>query len=114
MTDGPEKVRPPLVRARSPELTGLMRVHMPDVTSKEYRAAFEIVVLVGQMIQARGSIPAGELYSDLMGPMPNLTANTFNQMIDKLIDAGVITRKNHLITWVGATGAKEDRKGAKK
>jgi hypothetical protein len=79
-------------------------VTLKGVTRSDVVTAFEIVVLIGQLIRHRKEIPAGELYSDIMVHWPTLTANGFNQLIQKLIDAKCVKRSNHLLTWIGPEG----------
>lgn len=67
-------------------------------TYKEMRGALGIIDAVAEAIMSLGSVPSGHLYAMLAGQM-NLA--TYGGIIAKLKRAGLITERNHLLTWVG-------------
>lgn len=71
---------------------------MSEVTREQVQAVIEVTKAIGDLIQEVGSVPDGELYARCMGVM-NLA--TYNSIIDTLVGAKLVTRKNHLLTWVG-------------
>lgn len=71
---------------------------MQTVTREQVVAALEMVVIIGQLIQEKKSIPDGELYAQLMD---KFNLQTYNSIIDKLITAKCVKRSNNLLTWVG-------------
>lgn len=75
---------------------------MVQVTKEQAAAGFEIVVLVGQMIRDQGPIPAGHLYASLMPS--GIQIHHFDIIIDKLIQAKCVSRKNNVLTWTGPVG----------
>lgn len=58
----------------------------------------EVVVVVRNTIRDLGAVPSGELYAHLMGYM---SLETYESIIQLLLDAGVVTSSNHVITWMG-------------
>ena len=62
------------------------------------QAAVEIIMAVAEAIRSLGSVPSGHLYARVM-PFMNLDAYT--RVIETLKRAGLVTEKNHLLTWVG-------------
>lgn len=71
---------------------------MTKITPAERRAAILAIHAVGEAIEGLGSVPAGELYARVMGHM---SLSTFEGIVKMLVDAGLVTRSNHLLTWVG-------------
>jgi len=67
-------------------------------TQQELRAVLLLCKAVGDAIRDLGTVPEGELYVRCMGHM---TLDTFNRVVDKLVDAKLVTRKSHVLTWVG-------------
>ena len=69
-------------------------------TQKQIGAYLTVISLLGQMIKSvPNGIPAGHLYSSVMSMM---ALDTFESMIGKMVDAGLITRApSHLLTWAG-------------
>lgn len=45
-----------------------------------------------------GGVPSGHLYAVLMGQM---SLEVYNKYIGCLISAGLVTQKNHLLSWKG-------------
>jgi hypothetical protein len=68
------------------------------ITAAEYAAAMEILILVGHLIQIKGTIPSGELYAVVMG---SLDLRTYGAVLDKLESAGLIKNSGHMLTWTG-------------
>lgn len=61
-------------------------------------AALRIAAAVGEAIRDLGSVPSGHLYARLMGQM---SLETYEIVIGALVKAGLVTKKNNLLTWVG-------------
>lgn len=74
---------------------------MPAVTSKQVAAAFEVVVLVGQLIRELKSVPNGELYVRLAD---KLSIESYTSIIKKLEDAKLVKQSNYVLTWIGPDG----------
>jgi hypothetical protein len=60
------------------------------------RTAMALVVC--ETIRELGEVPSGQLYAMLLG---HLTMETYNSIIDTLIRARLVSRSNHLLTWIG-------------
>lgn len=71
---------------------------MADVTREQIIAAIKITMAVAEAIKALGSVPSGELYARLMDRM---SIDQYNMIIGNIERAGMISVKNHLITWIG-------------
>lgn len=55
-------------------------------------------IAIAEAIQALGEVPAGHLYAHVMGHM---SYEAFERILGALVSAGVVSRKNHLLTWTG-------------
>ena len=65
-------------------------------TSRIDRARIEIIKTIYHAIEQTGEMgmPSGHLYARLMDVM---TLDQYNSLIDGMIEAGLITRSNHLL-----------------
>jgi transcriptional regulator CtsR len=78
-----------------------------EPTKAQIGAAIEMLVVVGALIRdvCRGRktqrVPAGELYARLSDKM---SSETFNQIVQKLVEAKLVTRKFHELRWIGPDG----------
>lgn len=70
----------------------------PEATAREVKAVIEITRAVAEAIRDLGEVPSGELYARLMD---KLDIRSYDFIIDTLLRAGVITRNNHVLAWVG-------------
>ena len=66
----------------------------------QIRGALEIALAVGDAIKELGSVPSGVLYAQVMGHM---SLETYNKIIGLLVGAGVVSEKNHVLTWIGGS-----------
>lgn len=67
------------------------------------RLAIQFFLAIGDCVRDLGEVPSGHLYACLLS-MPSLssmTAGQYQQVIDALNGAGLVSEKNHLLTWVG-------------
>ena len=75
-----------------------------NVSTAEVQAAFkrsvEIARAVAEAIRETGEIPSGTLYALLMS---HLSLAEYEQVIDTLVAAELITNNGHLLRWVGET-----------
>jgi hypothetical protein len=71
---------------------------MQTVSKQKVEAALQIVKAIADAIRELKEVPSGHLYARLMG---NLTLQQYEEVIQVLVRAKVITVKNHLITWIG-------------
>jgi len=55
-------------------------------------------LVVAEAIQALEEVPSGHLYARVMAHM---TYDRYESVIGVLIAAKLVTRRNHLLTWVG-------------
>lgn len=67
-----------------------------NVTSTQARAAFEITKAVAQTIRDLKQVPSGVLYAKLMA---HLTIDQYQQIIDTLKRAELVTETNNLLQW---------------
>lgn len=66
----------------------------------QIKASLNALMALADAIKELGSVPAGELYSVVMG---HLDQPTFDSMIGILCRSGVVSRSpGHLLTWKGA------------
>jgi hypothetical protein len=70
------------------------------ITQREIGAYLKAVQAIALGVREAGpmGIGAGILYIPLMGLM---SADTFNGIIRKLVEAGLVARSNDLLTWTG-------------
>lgn len=61
-------------------------------------AALNIARALADTIRDLGSVPSGHLYAQVMG---HLDIHTYEAAIGALKRAGLVTEKNHELTWVG-------------
>ena len=71
---------------------------MIATTQNDVKAALGILRAVADAIRELGEVPSGHLYAHLMS---KLSLEQYEQVIDVLKQAGLITESNHLLTWVG-------------
>lgn len=62
--------------------------------------------MLAAIIAAGGSLPSGHLYAALMG---HISIETYDALINKLIEMNYITRSNHLLTITETGKAYEKR-----
>ena len=68
-----------------------------ESTAEQVKQFVEIVRTVGEIIQAHGSVPSGELFARLMGHM---SLAQYLQIIEILKAAGRVVQKNNVLTWI--------------
>jgi hypothetical protein len=61
-------------------------------------AVIRTLLAVRDCIRELGSVPSGELYARLCGHM---SLETYESIIQTMINARVVRRSNHLLTWIG-------------
>jgi len=64
------------------------------------QAAVEIIKTVAEALRELGSVPSGHLYARVMN---FLNLDAYTRVIDSLKRTGLVTEKNHLLTWTGPT-----------
>ena len=69
-----------------------------SVTKEHVQAAIRITQAVAEAIRELKEVPSGQLYSRLMSV---LSLSQYNQIIDVLKKAGVVSESNHLLKWIG-------------
>jgi len=69
--------------------------------TKSQNTRFLISVAVCEAIRELKSVPAGHLYALMMESFPDLTADQFDRFIETLVNTGLVSRKNHVLTWTG-------------
>lgn len=57
-----------------------------------------IAIAASETIRELGSVSSGELY---MGLMSRINLTEYESIVSALVRAKLITRKNHLLTWIG-------------
>jgi hypothetical protein len=57
------------------------------------------IFVVTETIRDLKEVPAGHLYAQLMNHM---SLSTFESIVALLVRAKLVTRKNHLLTWIGS------------
>ena len=63
-----------------------------------HSAQVQIILVVADTIRALGEVPSGELYARLMG---HFSLATYDSIVAALINAGLVSKANHLLTWTG-------------
>lgn len=74
------------------------RIMAMKVTKEQVAAVVDTIVTMGHLIRMYGEIPSGELYARVMDKM---SLTTYTSIIDKLVEMKLITKQNHLLTWIG-------------
>lgn len=64
----------------------------------QIKAAFNAAVAIAEAIRELKQVPSGHLYATVMNTL-DLTA--FRAVIRTLVNAGLVSEKNDLLTWVG-------------
>lgn len=73
----------------------LQPAHVP--TKAEVLAAFDACVALADAIRDLKQVPEGHLYAVVCG---HLNLRAFDAAIGALVKARLITKENHLLTWV--------------
>ena len=68
------------------------------ITQDEVKSAVNTVRIIADTIREVKNIPAGELYSLVMGHM---SLQGFNSIINILKRAGLVQEVNFMLTWIG-------------
>ncbi len=68
------------------------------ITKEQVSAAIRTTQAVAEAIRELKEVPSGQLYSRLMSV---LSLSQYNQIIDVLKKAGVVSESNHLLKWIG-------------
>lgn len=76
----------------------------PPLTDKEV-AALALVRAFSDVIRALGEVPSGHLYERVMSKM---TLEQYDLVIDVMLHAKLIERKNHLLKWIGPKETKDE------
>jgi len=71
-------------------------------------AIMQLVQEIGFIIRDHGPIPSGHLYNMVQHIM---SLQTYEILISRLEQAGLVTRKHHLLTWTGPKAGAESRNG---
>src|SRR5687768_5248204 len=82
----------------------------PKVTKEQVMAMFEAVKAVADLIRAKGEVPNGHLYAELMGA---LSLHQYERIVGVLVGAGLVRQRNHLLTWVGDDVVQADKPSGK-
>ena len=70
---------------------------MSDMDTTLIDQALVKIRIVADCIKEVGGIPSGHLYAMVMG---YFTLKEYEKIIEILINAGLIKKKNHLLTWL--------------
>ena len=70
-------------------------------THEQMSAIVQMLKVIADLICELGQVPSGDLYIHLQTALPGLSLLSYDMMIGKLVDAHLIRRKFHLITWIG-------------
>lgn len=68
------------------------------ITKKEIHTAFELLKIAAEAICKAGSVPSGTLYATMMSV---IDLPGYNRAIEILINAKLVKKENHLLTWIG-------------
>jgi hypothetical protein len=71
---------------------------MTTMTKEQAHALIQFMGAVASLIKEVKEIPSGHLYAQLMGKM---TLDQYNDMIATLKNAGLVSLKNDLLTYIG-------------
>ena len=71
---------------------------MSVITKEQVSAAIRTTQAVAEAIRELKEVPSGQLYARLMSV---LSLSQYNQIIDVLKKAGVVSESNHLLKWIG-------------
>ncbi len=63
-------------------------------------STIRVAAAVGDAIRELGEVPSGHLYAQLMG---RLSFDSYNHIIGLLKQAGLVSEKHNLLTWIGPT-----------
>ena len=67
-------------------------------TKTQVTAAINAIFALSEAIREAKSIPSGHLYAVVMNHMDH---HTYESFIDRLVDAGLVSRKGDVLVWVG-------------
>lgn len=70
-------------------------------SDKEREAVITLMAAVAVLIRSLRRVPSGVLYMRLGAMIPNLTLDSYEGMVSKLLDAKLIERKSHELIWIG-------------
>jgi hypothetical protein len=70
------------------------------------RAQLLAITALADAIRSLGSVPDGHLYA---GVMQHMALDAYTSYIDALVSAGLVTRKNNVLTWVGPQNQEEEK-----
>lgn len=73
-------------------------------TRASLKAGLDLVMLFANAIREVGQIPEGTLYAQAMVHMDLATFESAMRMLER---CELVTRQNHLLTWIGPVKAKE-------
>lgn len=71
-------------------------------TKTKIKASLNALMALAESIRELGEVPSGELYSVVMSHMD---IETYTSFIARLVSAGLVENKNHLLIWKGADDA---------
>lgn len=75
-----------------------------SLTKEQIKAALEVLRTVADTIRELGSVPNGELYTQMM---PFIDLATYNKVIETLKGAGLVKEELHILKWVGPQPEKQ-------
>lgn len=80
---------------------------MAPLTNQEL-AALALVRAMGDVIRAAGDegVPSGNMYAHLCGKM---TLEQFDAIVNTLIRAKMVEKKNHVLRWIGPKETQDDQ-----
>jgi hypothetical protein len=67
-------------------------------TREQFKAMFELMSAIAEVIRTKGEVPSGELYAMLMG---KIDLRTYEAILSRIKGSGLVEEKNHLLKWVG-------------
>lgn len=71
------------------------------ITRQQIEAYVRTLQAIAEAVREAGSIGSGLLYAACLGANSGMTADQFNRMVDKLVEAGLVKRNNGALTWRG-------------
>ena len=74
------------------------------------KAALEVVKAMADAIKELGQVPSGALYAHCAMPV-GMSLKIYEEFVAILIQAGLVVRENHLLTWVEPTQGSGTKRG---
>ena len=89
---------PPSLLDRSPCISRHQLNKLTTMTTEQAQKLIEFMGAIASLIKEVKEIPSGHLYAQLMGKM---SLDQYQNMIETLKKAGLVSLKNDLLTYIG-------------